>query len=399
MVDKRFSTCVVLLVLCLSLPFLRLQAAPLDSPALLAATRRGDGFADLAVGVPGEDVGDSAADAGAVNVLYAGPDGIRIDYNQMWYEDNLPGDSESEVFDAFGSALAAGDFDGDGFDDLAIGVPYEDVGTVADAGAVNILYGSGAGLTAAGDQILYQGAGLLGEPGELDLFGYALAAGRLGDGNCEDLAIGVRNEDVDGVSSAGAVNVVYGSPAGLAAAGNQLFDQGSLLAGVPEAYDFFGSALAIGDFNRDKYGDLAVGVPREDVGGKADAGAVNVIFGTSGGLSASGNVVWTEDDVATGLSQAGDQAGYALAAGDIDGDGADDLVIGVPYQDIGTAVDAGAFDILYSYPYWPGPGVVGWSQDGPVLGQSELNDHFGMALAIGDWRGFRTYLPLAIRQG
>jgi hypothetical protein len=60
------------------------------------------------------------------------------------------------LFDAFGSALAAGDFDGDGFDDLTVGVPDEDIGVSVDAGAVNVLYGSAAGLSSTDNQIWHQ---------------------------------------------------------------------------------------------------------------------------------------------------------------------------------------------------------------------------------------------------
>jgi hypothetical protein len=62
--------------------------------------------------------------------------------------------------DFFGVSLAAGDFNGDGMDDLAIGVPLEDIepGTIENAGAVNVLYSAGVvGLVATGDQIWDQG--------------------------------------------------------------------------------------------------------------------------------------------------------------------------------------------------------------------------------------------------
>ena len=110
----------------------------------------GDGIADLAIGVPNEDVG-TIADAGAVNVLYGTATGLSSATNQIWTQNSLGivGDV-SEDFDLFGFALAAGDFNGDGFDDLAVGVVGEDVavfmGTVANAGAINVLYGSANGL-------------------------------------------------------------------------------------------------------------------------------------------------------------------------------------------------------------------------------------------------------------
>ncbi len=67
----------------------------------------------------------------------------------------------AETGDGFGGALAAGDFNGDGRDDLAIGVPFEGLpdgagGTIDEAGAVNLLYGSAKGLRARGDQFWHQ---------------------------------------------------------------------------------------------------------------------------------------------------------------------------------------------------------------------------------------------------
>ena len=71
--------------------------------------------------------------------------------------------------------MAAGDFDNDGLADLAVGVPFEDVGAIDDAGAVNVVYGSASGLTAAGDQQFWQGAaGVAGTAETSDSFGFAL---------------------------------------------------------------------------------------------------------------------------------------------------------------------------------------------------------------------------------
>jgi FG-GAP repeat len=96
-----------------------------------------------------------------------------------------------------------------------------------------------------------------------------------------DLAVGVPGEN--GV--AGAVNVLYGTGAGLSGSGAQVFLQ---VGGTPEAGDRFGSALAAGDFNQDGFADLAAGVPLEDVGGLEDAGTVSALPGSAGGLTTPG---------------------------------------------------------------------------------------------------------------
>src|SRR5947199_351050 len=100
-----------------------------------------------------------------------------------------------------------------------------------------------------------------------------------------------------------------------------------------------GAASALGavrgDFNGDGSADLAVGVPGEDVGGVNGAGAVNVLYGGTGGLSATGNQLWSQDSPgvldAPGVSEF---FGQALAIGDLNGDGRDDLAVGVPYEDV-----------------------------------------------------------------
>jgi len=138
------------------------------------------------------------------------------------------------------------DFNSDGFADLAVGVPAENVGGIDNAGAVNVLYGTAAGLTGTGSQLFTQdspGVGSAAEPG--DLFGRALAAGDFNHDTFADLAVGASGEAVNAVTSAGAVNVLYGSTGKLTGVGSQLFTQDSAEVGSSaEAGDDFGGALA-----------------------------------------------------------------------------------------------------------------------------------------------------------
>jgi hypothetical protein len=81
-----------------------------------------------------------------------------------------------EFFDGFGFAVAAGDFNGDGFADLAAGVPSEDGNGISDAGVVHVIYGSAAGLSSAGNQFWTQDSpGVLDDAEATDVFGSALA--------------------------------------------------------------------------------------------------------------------------------------------------------------------------------------------------------------------------------
>lgn len=135
-----------------------------------------------------------------------------------------------EANDELGHAVAAGDFNGDGFEDLAVSAPYESVGAVARAGAVRVLYGSRGRLRASGDQFFSQStSGVAGVVEENDFWGISLAAGRFNTDTYDDLAIGGPYEDltVGGVEhpDAGAVWVLFGSASGLTSAGSLSFDQ------------------------------------------------------------------------------------------------------------------------------------------------------------------------------
>ncbi len=217
------------------------------------------------------------------------------------------------------------DFDGDGHDDLAIGVPREDLDGNINAGAVNVVYGTGRGLRGRGNQFWHQGR-LRGEPEANDDFGWSLAAGDFDGDGYADLAIGTPFEDLEGKNLAGAVNVVYGTGRGVRGRGNQFWHQGRL-KGQLEANDSFGLSLAAGDFDGDGYTDLAIGAPFEDLEGNNSAGAVNVVYGTRRGLRGRGNQLWHRGRLG-GETEANDFFGRALAAGDFDGDGYTDLAIG-----------------------------------------------------------------------
>jgi hypothetical protein len=112
----------------------------------------------------------------------------------------------------------------------------------------------------------------------------------------------------------GAVNVLYGSAAGLTGTGSQLFTQ---VGGTVEAGDEFGSALAVGDFDNDTFADLAAGAPFENVGSTADAGAASVLPGSSAGLTTVGGQLFTQETPGVpGTAQELDFFGFTLATGD-----------------------------------------------------------------------------------
>jgi hypothetical protein len=203
-----------------------------------------DGIDDLAIGAPGDDALGNGGQQGSVAVLYGTPAGPAADGSQRWHQDvaNVPGVAEENEW--FGHALAAGDFDGDGADDVAVGVIGDRVGQV-HAGAVNVLYGSPGGITAARAQRWTQAsAGVPGTPERNDQFGYGLACASFGRSGIDDLAIGVPGEAIGPRGHDGMVNVLYGRSTGLSSAHAQQWWQGSPgIAGGPENRDWFGSSM------------------------------------------------------------------------------------------------------------------------------------------------------------
>jgi hypothetical protein len=324
------------------------------------------------------------------------------------------------------------DFNGDSFDDLAVGVPGEDLGGQADAGSVQVLYGSGAGFTGSG-QFLTQAS-----PEAGDRFGTAVAKGDFNRDTFTDLAVGAPGETLAGAAGAGAVNVFYGSAGGLSAT-SQVLTQAS-----PEVGDRFGAAVlttlfqedegvfltvgapgetigggvgagAVNVFDRvdagrlsgsskvlvqanpeagDRFGaalgtGLNVGAPGEDVGGKVDAGAVNWFFISEGGVLTTSTVFLQPNP------EAGDQFGSAVLEGRFSA-GSTDLAIGAPGEDVGGKVNAGAVNVFYSY--GSGGGVQVVVQGPGTGGQPEPGDRFGASLTRGSFDAVdaRTNQDLAV---
>ncbi len=359
-----------------------------------------DGYDDLAIGVRNEAIGTTLG-AGAVNVLYGSSSGLRATGNQLWHQDVSLVLGGAETGDQFGSALATGDFNRDGFDDLAIGVPNESIGAIAGAGAVSILFGSGSGLIANGNQLWHQdSSGINGGSEVNDHFGTALSAADYNGDGFADLAIGVRNESIGAIERAGAVNMIPGSPSGLTFIGNQIWHQNSAnIDGGSEADDGFGSALTSGLFNGDRFADLAIGVPKESIGSIPAAGAVNVIHGSAGGLTSNGDQIWHQN--VTGIeggSEANDAFGSALSAGDYNADGRSDLAIGVPVESIGSIRGAGAVNVIYGSAAGlraNGDQILHQDRVG-IAGGCEADDAFGSALVSGLVRSKSRPAALAI---
>jgi len=273
--------------------------ATLGSSATLACDLDGDGWNDLVAGAPGWD-GDQVAQ-GAVFVW----EGFDLDLSDdpRWV---IAG---SQAFGELGAAVAcAGDTDSDGYDDLLVGAPGWDRPTAGDSGAAFVFAGGPDGpsatprWTAVGPWTdAHLGAALGVVDSDADGF--------------DDLVLGFPGDEV----TAGGVRLHFGTASGPTPLAGWTWSPG-------QPGDAVGRSVAgVGDTDGDGYDDLLVGAPGvDDADVGVDAGAAS-LFG--GGPAGPGDVpLWTAS-----ADEAGEQAGWAVAgAGDTDGDGFDDLLVGSP---------------------------------------------------------------------
>ncbi|MFM9632488.1 MULTISPECIES: VCBS repeat-containing protein [Streptomyces] len=336
----------------------------------------GDGIRDTAIADPDATVSGQAR-AGLVHVVLGGGKGV-VEISQ-----DTPNVADGpEAGDRFGFSLAVYDANKDGCSDLAVGIPYEDVGTVKDAGYVQVIYGS---TTAVGSEFNSRGfvqgetQPLGGGPEPEDWLGYALAAGTSPTG-FPFLVIGVPGEDGAAGTDIGLFGYVYGTDYQAASVGQDT-------TGVweeAEPYDRFGASITATDRH------FVVGAPGESIDTVAFAGGVAAFRpsinadGIPEPLFGMGQGRTPGPDAA---AQTDDRYGSVLAMAPYRPSGAATttdsvLAVGVPGEDLGTTVDAGAVHVYHV----KADGTVvllNWIDqniDG-VEGDAEAGDFFGQRLA------------------
>ncbi len=316
----------------------------------------GDGYSDLAISAP------EAQSEGRVFVYYGSAIGV-VTAAQVTLSPPT-----SQAAEAYGAATAAGDFDGDGFADLAVGAPLFDGDPDLDIGRAYLYRGGATGLETAPSLVL---SALAPEAGAKFGFALALEGDINGDGR-DDLAIGEPLRDTANVDE-GIVSVHLGHS--LSASDIESFKIG--MPG-PATNGNFGSVLTLGDVNGDGASDLvagAAGTARGSIvflgelgllalpspidqatGGNAVAangdtdgsGRINLMFGMNNnmwhGWLCDGSYFYSYDGTATGIVGTGNPSrgcnyGYALGnGGDLDGDGLFDSVAASPYEGPGMVV-------------------------------------------------------------
>ncbi len=301
-----------------------------------------------------------------------------------------------------GFAVAAGDLNDDGIQDIVIGAPEADsklVGKRNDSGVTYVVFGR--------KQFAEKKIGL--EAGEADVelhspkngeySGSSLAVGDFNGDEVDDLLIGSPFTDVP-FNDAGVVYVVCGHRS-LTGRKNLHTDSCSSVRGV-KAGDRLGMAVAAADLNGDRIDDLILGALETDgPTGASNVGEVTVIAGRPD--------LPKELRLADGLfrfrgSNSGDYVGSALATGDVNGDGVSDLIIGVPYADLrpsdeaaeGTEgasskeADAGKVFVFYGGTGFGGDKSIREGADVALLGGqggTNYGDHAGGSVGSGDLNG------------
>jgi hypothetical protein len=383
-----------------------------------------DGYADLAVGLPGEDF-SGAKDAGAVTILYGSRKGLTGKRSVQLSE---PTGKAARA--RFGTALTVGDLDGDGYPDLAVGAPDQHLQVSAGAatayGTVTVLHGSRRGISTTASTVLHGvatsddadrtfGTGLdvadLDADGRADLVvlsgGYDSTDDEGDPGSLSFCAGGasgsptgcrrlVRDDALRGGSAMVVGNVAGSARPEIVVGGGSdpeldpghlevatLSGEGGLTtAAVVQLYDHdlgldaggaFADALAIGDVVGDAHDDLVVGAWAQDEGEDPLGGRVFVVRGGPAGLATTGNVALDQDTPGVpGSAEGGDSFGRALTLVDRNRDGRADLVVGAPGED-----DTGRVTTL------PGTGSGFTTTGSGTFGLSDLGITKGTGADLG----------------
>lgn len=307
----------------------------------------------LAISATGHDHDALATNSGGVSIRRSAS-GLLDGVATFFERSDLPGESD-RFAGAFGSVLAAGDFDGDGYGDLVAytqalnGCFFSGSNCVLNEGVLFVNYGAASAANFRYEVLHQNVTGIAGSVEESDGFGESMAVGDFNDDGYDDLAVGIASEDVNGLFNAGMVTILYGHPGGLAAntASSDSIDDNNFNGLLQEAGDEFGRGLAAGDFNRDGFDDLAIGVPGETLvnGGQA-VGSVVVANGSAAGIVLGTRTVINLDQ--SGRSRALDFYGRQLAVGDFNNDNVDDLAVTLPDRKNASQEIKGAVHIVFS---------------------------------------------------
>jgi Ca2+-binding RTX toxin-like protein len=303
----------------------------------------GDGIDDLIIGADNADPNGITV-AGQSYVVFGSNSGFGADLNLS----TLNGSNGFAINgiaanDRSGySVSSAGDVNGDGFDDLIIGAKYADPNGIRLAGQSYVVFGSNSGFGAGLDLSTLNGSNGFAINGIAvgDQSGNSVSsAGDVNGDGFDDLIIGALGASPNGIRNAGQSYVVFGSNSGFGAGLDLSTLNGSngfAINGIA-ANDYSGwSVSSAGDVNGDGFDDLIIGARGADPNGIDFAGQSYVVFGSNSGFGAGLDLSTLNGSNGFAINgiAANDRSGSSVSsAGDVNGDGFDDLIIGAKYAD------------------------------------------------------------------
>ncbi len=345
----------------------------------------GDGIDDLIIGASNAE--SNGIDSGRSYVVFGSDAGLPNPFN-LSAINGLNGFvlNGEAAKDASGrSVAAAGDINGDGIDDLIIGAPNADSNHI-DSGRSYVVFGSAAGLPNPFNLSAINGLNgfvLNGEAAEDESGSSVAAAGDINGDGIDDLIIGAPNADPNGNRS-GRSYVVFGSATDLPNPFNLSTINGLngfVLNGESESDRAGRSVSAAGDINGDGIDDLIIGAPG---GGNPDQGRVYVVFGSTSAFGSPFNLA--DLDGINGFKitgkMGGDRFGISVsAAGDINGDGIDDLITGADRVSSIVGADLGESYVVFG-------SMADFSTNGSVISLSGSRGFRISGDAEGDRSGY-----------
>lgn len=285
----------------------------------------GDGFSDLIVGANGFDTSKQAA--GAAYVVFGKASGFSstINLSKLHGSDGFRIDGVIAHGEAGRSVASAGDVNVDGFPDVVVGAPFSRSNGVRFSGESYVVFGKAAGFPAVLSLGSLDGLNGFRLNGTMrpDSAGYSVAGGDINGDGFADVIVGAY----------GKAFVVFGRASGFPAdinLGSLDGTKGFRLTGIPVGRYLTSSVASAGDVNGDGLSDMIVGAPQADPHG-ANSGSTYVVFGKASGFPASFDLSTLDGTNGFRLDSVapGDWSGDSVSgAGDINGDGATDIIIG-----------------------------------------------------------------------
>jgi hypothetical protein len=414
------------------LTFSAATATAADSMRVPQADFNNDGIGDVALSAVGASVSGHAG-AGQIVALYGTTTGVSSARRSTISQNTTGVPGTAEAGDGFGGETAYADFNNDGYDDLAVASPWEKVGTDTNGGAIAILWGSASGLTGKSIDVPdpspsshdYWGkdlaAGDFDGDGKADLAvgssastiyvykgGFSTAGTPGGRTTIKPPIQSGTNDNPYGPLSltAGDVNGDHRTDLivdGYETQTNYGWNTNYFVPGTASGLSVAsakalkpGIITGIGDINGDGFGDIVSGAGWDatlddgtTVPDAATGGKVNITYGSASGPAGTTGITQNSGSV-PGTSETGDRFGWDLDMGDINGDGYQDVVVSAPDEDIDGVSNTGMVTVLYGSAAGVdvSSGAQSFAQStAGVPGSDEKSDLFGADVKLDDVTG------------